>query len=107
VLLSEVGQFGKVEQQVPPGFQIGPEAAFSAGSVSSLFAAAIASVPNMPRHRSKSNSNSRNQLVFFFTAPAYAQSGLAALAPLAGIGQAQDQMAQRMLLDAQTREIEL
>jgi hypothetical protein len=70
VLLSEVlGQFSKVEQQLPPGFQIGPEAAFSAGSVSSLFAAAIASVPNMPRHQSKSNSNSRNQFRLLFHGP--------------------------------------
>lgn len=43
VLLAGVfGQFGKVEQQLPSGFQIGPEVAFSAGSATSLFAAVIA-----------------------------------------------------------------
>jgi len=43
VLLAGVfGQFGKVEQNIPAGFQIGPEVAFSAGSASSLFAAVLA-----------------------------------------------------------------
>jgi len=43
VLLSGIfGQFGTVEQQIPAGFQIGPEIAFSAGSASSLFAQVLA-----------------------------------------------------------------
>jgi hypothetical protein len=43
VLLTGIyGEFGKVEQQLPTGFQIGPDVAFSAGSVNSLFAQIIA-----------------------------------------------------------------
>ncbi|AWY42274.1 hypothetical protein DKY63_21155 [Pseudomonas putida] len=37
-----IGAYGKVEQQLPNGIQIGTDVAFSAGSLSSLFAASLA-----------------------------------------------------------------
>jgi hypothetical protein len=42
LLAKQFGQFGKVEQQLPNGIQIGADVAFSSGSISSLFAAVLA-----------------------------------------------------------------